>query len=120
MISKFQDSNEIHYQGREFMGQRKVIHRNKTKYEYIWACFRKITKILNWKNYQHYEKNPLRLGGANVQIDETKLNHDVKLHRGGCPKLPSWDLCIVDTSNQPRTSFVRPKSIIHTDEAQVA
>jgi len=102
--------------------------------------FVRLQKFLIGKIIQNYEKNPLRLDGANViiQIDETKLNHNVKSHRGKCPKLPSWTLCIVDISTQPATGFptlipdrqtktlipiiervVRPGSIIHTDEAQV-
>lgn len=88
---------------------------------------------------QYYSLNPIRLGGPQiiVQVDETKLNHNVKSHRGRGPIHPAWCLCIVDTSTQPATGFatmiadrtsatiipiiervVRPGSIIHTDEAR--
>ena len=53
------------------------------------------------------KKNHLWLGEANaiVQIDKTKLNHNVKSHRCRCPILPSWALCIVDTFTQPATGI---------------
>jgi len=84
-------------------------------------------------------RNPIRLDGACVivQLDETKLNHNVKSHHGRGPIRPAWCLCIVDTITQPSIGFttmipnrkaitmipiieriVRPESIIHTDEAK--
>jgi len=88
----------------------------------------------------YYIENPVRLGGPRVivQVDETKLNHNVKSHRGRGPIRPAWCLCITDTSSQPATGFatmipdrtaatiipiikrvVRSGSIIHSDEARV-
>ena len=86
------------------------------------------------RNLTFVENNPIRLGGPHVivQIDETKLNHNVKSHRGRGPIR-----AIVDTFTQPVKGFatmipdrraeaiipiiesvVHPWSIIHTDEAK--
>ena len=59
-----------------------------------------------------------------VQIDETKLNHNIKSHRGICPMLPSWaatGFATLIPDRQTNTIIlviervVRPGSIIHTD-----
>lgn len=72
-----------------------------------------------------------------VQCDETKINHNVKAHRGRTPKIPTWVLTIVDTSFTPSKGYaeiisdkrsstilpiiervVRPGSHIYTDEGR--
>jgi len=80
MVSKFQHSNEIQYQGLEFIVQRKVIPEIKQDVNIFGPVFVRLRKFLIGKIMQNYEKNPLRLDGANVivQIDETKLKHNVK------------------------------------------
>jgi len=100
----------------------------------------RLRKFLISKISDYYILNLIKLGGPNVivQVDETKLNHNVKSHRGRGPIRPAWCLCIVDTSTMPARGFatmipdrtaatiipiieqvVRPRSIIHTDEARV-
>ena len=100
----------------------------------------RLRKYFIVKINDYYLRNPVKLGGPHciVQIDETKLNHNVKSHRGRGPIRPAWCLCIVDTSTKPATGFatmipdrtagtilpiielvVRQGSIIHTDEAKV-
>ncbi|KAG0440214.1 hypothetical protein DMUE_1903 [Dictyocoela muelleri] len=94
---------------------------------------KKINEIIN--NY--WILNPIRLGGYNniVQIDELKLNFNVKSHRGRSPQEAVWAMTIVDTTIKPSKGFVqivedrsastlipiiervvRSGSIIHTDE----
>lgn len=89
------------------------------------------------KIVDHIDNNFPMLGGQGivVQIDETKLNFNVKSHRGRGPTTQSWALCICDTSYTPARGFVvpvnnrstntilpiirskvRPGSIIVTDE----
>ena len=72
MVSKFQHSNEIQYQGLEFIVQRKVIPEIKQDVNIFGPVFVRLRKFLIGKIMQNYEKNPLRLDGANVivQIDE--------------------------------------------------
>jgi transposase-like protein len=81
--------------------------------------------------------NPIRLGGNNkcVQIDETKLNYNVKSHRGRSSVAPTWAITMVDTSTTPSKGYaevvpdrssetmipiiekgVRAGTTIHTDE----
>lgn len=100
----------------------------------------KIRKKILLKIKEYFENEPLILGGPNriVQIDETMLNHKVKAHRGRGPKGQSWALGIVDCCFKPAkglfleisnknsatilpliSKYVRPGSIIHTDEAKV-
>lgn len=64
-----------------------------------------ITDIIN--NY--FLKTPIRLGGNNkcVQIDETKLNHNVKAHRGRSTVIPTWAITMVDTSVTPAKGFAQ-------------
>ena len=52
--------------------------------------FIRIRKFLISEIIRHYEFNPIRLGGNNiiVQIDETKLSHNVKSHIGRSPIHP--------------------------------
>ena len=70
-----------------------------------------------------------------IQVDTTKLNFNVKAHRGEAPKEPVWAITIVDTSSKPAIGYaaivqkrdsetllshiekiVLPGSIISTDE----
>ena len=73
-----------------------------------------------------------------VQVDEMKLNHNVKAHRGRAPKNPTWVFTMVDTStiltkgyaeiikNKEAETIIpiiervlRSGSKIHPDEAKV-
>ena len=67
----------------------------------------RLRKYLIEKINYYYTHNPVRLGGPNVivQVDETKLNHNVKSHRGRGPIQPTWCLCIVDTQTSPAKGF---------------
>ena len=67
----------------------------------------RLRKYLISKISDYYILNPIKLGGPNVivQVDETKLNHNVKLHRSRGPISPAWCLCIVDTSTMPARGF---------------
>lgn len=86
---------------------------------------------------KYFEDNPIRLGGIGktVQVDETKLNYNVKSHRGRGPEAPDWALTMVDISTTPARGFakmisdrsaetlisnieqvVRPRTHIQTDE----
>lgn len=86
---------------------------------------------------EYYSNNPTRLGGLNIRvnIDETKLNHNVRAHRGRGPNNPTWAITFADTSTAPSKGYtkvvenrsahslipiileiVRPGSIIVTDE----
>lgn len=97
----------------------------------------KIKKKLTSKINIYYENNPIRLGGINkcVQIDETKLNHNVKAHRGRSAVIPTWAITMVDTTTTPALGYaevvpdrssktmipiiekiVRSGTIIQTDE----
>ena len=97
----------------------------------------RLRKYLIGKINQYYAHHPIRLGGPHVtvQIDDTKLNHNVRSHLGRGPIRAARCLCIVDTFTQPAKGFatmipdrraetiipiiesvVRPGSIIHTDE----
>lgn len=94
------------------------------------------TKLIE-KIKQYYIQNPVRLGGPGViiNVDETKLNHNVRSHRGRSPRVTRWALTIIDTSTSPSAGFaipvadrsaatllpiianvVREGSIIYTDE----
>ncbi|KAG0425453.1 hypothetical protein DMUE_6031 [Dictyocoela muelleri] len=85
----------------------------------------------------YWQENPMKLGGQNiiVQVDETKLNFNVRSHRGRSPRVPTWAITIVDTSTVPAKGYaeivsrrdamtlipiiervVRHGSIIYTDE----
>lgn len=85
----------------------------------------------------YFLENPIRLGGANkvVQIDEAKLNFNVKSHRGRSAIAPDWAITMVDVSTFPGRGYaemvpdrsaatlvpiiesvVRSGSSIHTDE----
>ena len=56
----------------------------------------------------YFRKHPIRLGGVGVkvQVDETKLNFNVKSHRGAAPARPCWVVCIVDTSHSPAVGYI--------------
>ena len=55
----------------------------------------------------YFLEQPIRLGqGVNVQVDETKLNFNVKSHKGAAPARPSWAACIVDTSHSPVVDYI--------------
>lgn len=56
---------------------------------------------------EYFSANPIRLGGVAkiVQVDETKLNHNIKSHRGRVPERPHWALTIVDTSIVPSQGY---------------
>jgi len=106
------------------------------------SVYIRLRKYLIGKINQYYAHHPIRLGGPHVtvQIDDTKLNHNVRSHLGRGPIRAARCLCIVDTFTQPAKGFatmipgrraetimpiiesvVRPGSIIiiHTDEAKV-
>jgi transposase-like protein len=93
-------------------------------------------KIISTCIDDYFAVNPIRLGGPDiiVQINETKLNYNVKNHRGR-HTMACWAICIVDTSFKPSLGYttivtdrsansiisvinevVIPGSIIHTDE----
>lgn len=106
------------------------------KYCIYWSNFMKQVDILKYVNMdrkiaikirkelignikRYFVKNPIRLGGpgAIVQVDETKLNFNVKSHRGRGPKDAVWALCIVDTTFSPARGYVqivtnRTKSVL--------
>ncbi|KCZ79174.1 hypothetical protein H312_03443, partial [Anncaliia algerae PRA339] len=86
---------------------------------------------------EYFRLNPIKLGGSGVtvHVDETKLNFNVKSHRGHSPSEPSWALVFADTSYFPSRGYVElvenrksstllevinrvvlPHSIIYTDE----
>jgi hypothetical protein len=57
----------------------------------------------------YFMENPIKLGGQSVivQVDETKLTHNVKFHRGRTPKFNDWELTMVDTSTTPAKGFAQ-------------
>ena len=65
-------------------------------------------KTLINKFTSYFQRYPIRLGGpgVNVQVDETKLNFNVKSHRGAAPTKACWALCIVDTSFSPSKGYI--------------
>lgn len=94
---------------------------------------KKIFKYIN----RYWIENPIKLGGLDtiVQIDETKLNFNIKSHRGRSPRDAVWAITMVDTSTQPSKGYIeivpnrtrntlcpiierviRTGSIIYTDE----
>ncbi|KAG0441323.1 hypothetical protein DMUE_1132 [Dictyocoela muelleri] len=96
----------------------------------------RIRALINNRIKLFFDSNPIRLEGPGciVQVDETKLNFNVKNHRGRSITA-CWALCIVDTSYRPALGFctivedrsanilldiisrvVVPGSIICTDE----
>jgi hypothetical protein len=54
-----------------------------------------------------FDVNPIRLGGAvkTVQIDETRLNHNVKSYRDRAPVRPDWAITMVDISTAPARGY---------------
>ncbi|KAG0440025.1 hypothetical protein DMUE_2041, partial [Dictyocoela muelleri] len=97
----------------------------------------KIKAILFQKINTYWLNNPIRLGGyrRNVRVDETKLNFNVRSHRGRSPTSAIWAITIVDTPTIPALGYaeiveshsadilipiidrvVRPGSYISTDE----
>lgn len=97
----------------------------------------KVRRIIQKKIIKYFEENPIVLGGPNIvcMVDETKINFNVKSHRGRAPVEPVWLFVITDTSTSPalgyceivpnRTSrtlisiierVVRPGSFIYSDE----
>lgn len=70
-------------------------------------CLISIKKKLIVKIIIYFNVNPIKLGGplSICQIDETKLNHNVKSHRGRSPQNPCWCFCIVDTSVKPALGY---------------
>lgn len=96
----------------------------------------KLKKIIIEKIKTYFSIHPIKLRGPDiiVQIDETKLNYNVKNHRGRSIA-PCWCFCIVDTSFSPALGYaqivtdrssdtllpiinnvVKAGSIIHSDE----
>ena len=65
-----------------------------------------IWRIFYSKIGQHCLDNSIKLGGPDVvvQVDKTKINYNVKNHRGR-PVPPCWVFYIVDTSNRPALGF---------------
>jgi hypothetical protein len=108
--------------------------------EFVGISRRTIGKIkqkLIAKVIDFFDVNPIRLGGAvkTVQIDETKLNHNVKSHRGRAHVRPDWAITMIDISTTPAKGYaevipdrnaatmkpiiekvVRPRTHIQTDE----
>ena len=68
----------------------------------------KIKKHMISKMRSYFLKKPIILGGlgAVIQCDETKLNHNVKSHRGRAPQEQVWAIFIVDTSYTPSRGYV--------------
>jgi len=110
-----------------------VVRLSKKSRSFIQNLRNKIITLFS----KYFEKNPIRLGGPGVvvQVDETKLNFNVKSHRGIAPSTPCWAVCIVDVSHFPAKGYIelvdrrnaetlipiiarvtRPGSIIQTDE----
>jgi hypothetical protein len=54
-----------------------------------------------------FDVNPIRLGGSvkTVQIDETRLNHNVKSYRGRAPVRPDCAITMVDISTTPTKGY---------------
>lgn len=101
------------------------------------GVIKSMKKTLCSKFKSFFSENPIKLGGPGVivQVDETKLNFNVKSHWGNTPSNPCWAVCIVDTSTTPAIGYVeivarrdsstlmqvinrvvRPNSTIYTDE----
>ncbi|MGL5708373.1 MAG: IS1595 family transposase [Aeromonas sp.] len=99
----------------------------------------KMTKDLRYLAKTYLDNNPVILGGPGViiQIDESKLNFNVKSHRGHAPIQPIWVFGIVDTRFFPAKGYmeivpnrsretlmtiirrhISEGSIIHSDEWQ--
>lgn len=57
----------------------------------------------------YWERNPIILGGENcrVQIDETKLSHNVRAHRGRALEHIDWTITMADTFSVPAKSFAK-------------
>ncbi|KCZ82191.1 hypothetical protein H312_00214 [Anncaliia algerae PRA339] len=62
--------------------------------------------ILKFKEF--FDLNPIKLGGPGsiVHVDETKLNFNVKSHRGYSPAEPSWAIVFTDTGFTPARGYV--------------
>jgi len=65
-----------------------------------------IRKLIYSKIEQHCLDNHIKLGGpcVIVQVDETKINYNVKNHSGKSVS-PHWVFCVVNTSNRPALGF---------------
>jgi hypothetical protein len=66
----------------------------------------KIRALIHDKISSFFVLNPIRLGGpgAMIQIDEKKMNYNVRNHRGLSIR-PIWAFCIVDTSYKPALKY---------------
>ena len=71
------------------------------------TALRVITSKLNGKISEYFKKNSVKLGGplSIVQVDETKLNFNVKSHRGRGNVKPKWCFCIVDCTISPSLGY---------------
>lgn len=65
-----------------------------------------LKKIISNQINEYFISNPIKLGGpgAIIQIDETKLNYNVKNHRRRHTEA-CWAICIVDTSFKPALGY---------------
>ncbi|KAG0440366.1 hypothetical protein DMUE_1802 [Dictyocoela muelleri] len=78
--------------------------------EYTGVKARNISKLLDKiiiKIQQYQREQPIRLGGHGlvVQIDETKLNFNVRSHRGRSPSDAIWALTFADCSVTPARGY---------------
>ena len=69
----------------------------------------RLKKFLIMKIKIYFARNPIKLGGPNivVQVNEMKLNHNVKAHRGRGIKNPTWILTMGDTSTTPAKGYAK-------------
>ena len=69
--------------------------------------FVRLRKVLIKKIQMYCARNPIKPGGPNIilQVDEMKLNHNVKAHRGCVTIKPTWILTMVDTSTTPTKGY---------------
>jgi len=85
----------------------------------MWTIvYVRLRKFLIMKITIYFARNPIKLGGPNivVQVDEIKLNHNVKAHRGRGIKDPTWVLTMADTSTTPAKGYAKviPKKDTNT------
>lgn len=72
----------------------------------------KLQNIINEQTSLFFINNPIKPEGPNiiVQIDETKLNCNVKSHRDK-PLQACWCFCIVETSFKPASEKLHCRRI---------
>jgi len=113
--------------------QKDVVRISQKSRTFVQTLRNKIISLIT----KYFHKYPIRLGGPGVivQVDETKLNFNIKSNRGLAPSKTCWALCMVDTSKNPAIGYiqlierrnaeslipiiartVRSGSIIHSDE----